>query len=275
MKEHLIQVVHQSAINDVGARKNLAREYLQHYLLRLLAELRVTAELDFLGGTALRLLYQLPRFSEDLDFSLADAENASAFDARDLFVRLKSKLTAANYEVYVKAKTQKNVAAAFFRFAHIAAECGLTQDPRAVLSVKIEIDIHPPAGAHSDTTLVNRFLPFAVRHHDLPSLFAGKLHALLSRNWAKGRDWFDLVWYLTVHQGLVPNEILLKNALAQTGNNANLARSWRQALKKLFVALDWKQVVDDMKPFVERQSDLEQLSADNIRALLEFPGKGR
>jgi predicted nucleotidyltransferase component of viral defense system len=269
MRDHLIQVLTGSGLDDVGERRNLAREYLQYYLLRLLAELRIARELDFVGGTALRLLYQLPRFSEDLDFSLVRSADQSVFDARDLFARLKSRLSAANYDVTVKGRSQKNVASAFFRFSNIAAECGLTRDPRVKLTVKIEIDTNPPAGARSETTLVQRFLPFAVRHHDLPSLFSGKLHALIARNWAKGRDWFDLVWYLTVHPGLAPNEQLLTNALVQTGQDAELAPNWRHVLRNRLLGLDWQQVIGDMKPFVERQSDLQQLAAEHVLRLLD------
>lgn len=270
MRDHLLQVVSQADLASAGARKNLAREYLQHYMLRLLAELRATSDLDFFGGTALRLLHQLPRFSEDLDFSLADPDSASTFDAPRLFARLRDRLGAASYDVSVEAREQKTVVNALFGFSHIAAECGATRDPRAKLSVKLEIDTHPPTGARSETTLVQQFLPFTVRHHDLPSLFSGKLHALLTRSWPKGRDWFDLVWYLTVHRRLTPNRTLLGNALAQTGHDPGLARDWRRAVGERLEALDWRQVLDEMKPFVERPSDLDQLGAEQVRRLLEI-----
>jgi predicted nucleotidyltransferase component of viral defense system len=269
MKDHLIQFINQTEPDEVGVRRNLVREYLHHYMLRLLAELRATQKLDFVGGTALRLLYQLPRFSEDLDFSLAESADRTVFDVRNLFTRLKDRLSAANYQVSVKGRAQKTVAEGFFGFSHLSAECGLTKDPRVKLSVKIEIDTNSPMGARSETTLIQRFLPFAVRHHDLPSLFAGKLHALISRPWVKGRDWYDLVWYLTVHPGLAPNEKLLANALVQTGHDPALARKWRRAIRERLATLDWQQVLQDMKPFVERQSDLDHLAVEDVLRVLE------
>ena len=101
----------------------------------------------------------------------------------------------------------------------------------------------------------------------LPSLFAGKLHALLARPYAKGRDWFDLVWYLTEKRGLEPNVKLLGNALAQT-KLAIEAVNWRAAVAKKLRSLKWSAVLTDLRPFVERQSDLEMIEPKAIEKLL-------
>jgi hypothetical protein len=134
--------------------------------------------------------------------------------------------------------------------------------------VKVEIDHRPPEGAQVETTLVQRFFPVALRHHDLQSLFSGKLHALLARPWPKGRDWFDLVWYLTEKAGTEPNLVLLENALVQTGLDATLAKHWSRALSERLRRLDWAAVERDLEPFVERPGDLRHLSKDAIDKLL-------
>jgi len=264
VKDHLLQLLADKAPDE---RKNLGREYLQLYMLRLIAEAGLFPSLEFVGGTALRVLFALPRFSEDLDFSSREGV-ADAFDAKDVFSRLKRALEASGYEVEVKASTTRPVVSAFYRFPGLPAEAGWTRDRRVKLGIKVEIDRRSPAGAEVETTLVQRFFPIAVAHHDVPSLFAGKLHALLSRGFTKGRDWYDLIWYLTVHQGLEPNAALLQNALRQSGHEELITRGWREALRQLMVDLDWDIVVQDVRPFLQRQSDLQQLNKSLLAKLL-------
>jgi predicted nucleotidyltransferase component of viral defense system len=266
VKDHLLQT---TRAEPIERRANLAREYLQIYLLRVLHEVGATAELAFVGGTALRVLHRLPRFSEDLDFSLEPAAKRAKLDAARLFTRIERALLDAGYDLAVKARSERTVAHAFFRFRGVPREVGWSRDPEQALSIKLEIALRPPHGALVETTLVQRFFPVSVRHYDLPSLFAGKLHAILARRWAKGRDWFDLVWYLTAQAGLEPNLELLRNAIEQTGHAALQGDDWRRAVVGRLDALDWKAVLADLRPFVERQADLDMLSKEAIRKLLE------
>jgi hypothetical protein len=258
VKDHLLQIVR---AEPVARRENLAREYLHVYLLRLLHDAGAMSSLAFVGGTALRLLHRLPRFSEDLDFAGGPADPAK------LFADLARRLDESGYRIVVRrAGTRRNVASAFFRFEGLLKEAGTKADPRLGLSIRLEFDRRPPAGAVIETTLVQRFFPVMLRHHDLPSLFAGKLHAILARPYAKGRDWFDLVWYLTEHRGLEPNATLLANALTQTGHA--VVDDWRAAALRRLQSLRWPEVLRDLRPFVERQSDLDVLSQEAIVKLL-------
>ena len=266
MKDHLLQTV---VDTPMELRRNLAREYVQVYVLRLLHEMGGHRQLAFVGGTALRLLHRLPRFSEDLDFSCDDPEADSEFDAERIYRRLKDGLVKAGYEVGVKARLDRTVTHAFFRLEGLPRDLGFSIDPRLALTVKVEIDGRPPRGGFVETTLIQRFFPIALRHHDLPSLFAGKLHALLTRPWPKGRDWFDLVWYLTEKPDVEPNLELLKNALTQTGHQASPAARWRELLVERLESLQWSQVVDDLRPFVERPADLDQINTRLIKNLLK------
>lgn len=262
MKDHLLQTLRET---PAEGRRNLAREYLQVYLLRLLHEIGAASRLAFVGGTALRLLHRLPRFSEDLDFcALAGAPVRPT----DLYRHLKAGLEKAGYEVAVRAGEDRTVSSALFRFTGLPRLLGWSGDPRLALSIKLEIDQRPPEGAALEATLVHRFFPVALRHHDLPSLFAGKLHALLARPWAKGRDWFDLAWYLTEKRGLEPNLVLLRNALGQTGQDAGLAVRWRDAVLTRLSSLDWAAACRDLAPFLERQQDLAHLSPELLAKLL-------
>jgi predicted nucleotidyltransferase component of viral defense system len=266
MKDHLLQTV---LAQPVERRSNLAREYLQLYLLRLMHDAGSTGDLAFVGGTALRLLHRLPRFSEDLDFCHEPLPKRTKFDAAALFDTIERGLSKAGYDVTVKAKPDRTVANAFFRFQGLPREAGWSRDPHLALSIKVDADLRPPKGAVVETTLVQRFFPVSLRHYDLPSLFAGKLHAILARRWAKGRDWFDLVWYLTEKTGLEPNLGLLENALKQTKTAALPREGWRGAVRRRLETLDWKAIISDLRPFVERQSDLELLSREAIYKLLE------
>lgn len=267
MKDHLIQTVAGLAPDQ---RLNPAREYLQMYVLRLLHGAKAYGQLAFVGGTALRVLHDLPRFSEDLDFCATPARAPASADAMDpqwLWKRLAGDLGKAGYDVRIKQRCDKAVAYAFFRFQGLPQALGASRDPRLGLIVKVEIDRRPPDGAVIETTLVQRPFPIALRHHDLPSLFAGKLHAILCRPYAKGRDWFDLVWYLTAKRGLEPNLLLLANALRQTHSRVDAAR-WREAVRKRMRALAWAEVTADLRGFLQRPDDLGQISPELIEKAL-------
>lgn len=261
MKDHLRQLI---LAEPVERREHLAREYLQLYLLRILQTTGAVPHLAFLGGTALRILHRLPRFSEDLDFCVT----GPAFDPRAGFRAVHDDLVRAGYSVTSKAKAKRTVASVFFRFDGMPHELGWDRDPRIGLSIKLDVDTRPPAGARIETTMVHRFFPIAIRHHDLPSLFAGKLHALVARPYAKGRDWFDLTWYLTEQRGLEPNGDLFAAALRQTGHAEHAGQDWRRLVATRMESVDWKSVVRDVEPFLESDADLERLDRRRILDLL-------
>ena len=106
---------------------------------------------------------------------------------------------------------------AFVRFPGLLHEMGLSGHREEALSVKLEVDTRPPQGAGLETTVVRRHLLLRLQHHDRASLLAGKLHAILQRPWPKGRDFYDLVWYLSDPAWPAPNLVLLNNALAADG----------------------------------------------------------
>lgn len=267
MKEHLKALL-RSSTSPVEAR-NLAREYLQALILQSLQRTGAMTALAFHGGTALRFLYSLPRFSEDLDFALE--RNPGAYDFRAWLQTIRRDLELQGYAVTLKVSDQKTVHSAFLRFSGLLYELDLTPHRDEVLAVKLEVDTNPPKGATLETTLVRRHVLLNLHHHDRASLLAGKLHAILQRPYLKGRDLYDLLWYLSDKSWSSPNLALLNNALAQTGWPGPLVteETWRDAIRARIEAASFDQAVEDARPFLAIPHEVELLTADNLMRLLD------
>lgn len=266
MKEHLRHLL---AGETPTSGRNRVREYLQARLLQSLQRSGAMIPLAFHGGTALRFLYGMPRYSEDLDFALE--RPGRGYDFRSYLRAISSDLGREGYAVELKVNDRKTVHSAFVRLPGLLYELGLSPHVKEVLAVKVEVDTRPPAGAGIETSIVRRQITLHLQHHDRPSLLAGKLHALLARRFTKGRDVYDLFWYLSDPDWPPPNLTLLDNALHQTGWTGRRAQegSWRQLLWERLAALDWRQVVADVRPFLETEEEVELLTLDNLRKLLD------
>jgi hypothetical protein len=139
-----------------------------------------------------------------------------------------------------------------------------------VLVVKIEVDTHPPPGAALVTTVVRRHVILHLQHHDRASLLAGKLHALLQRPYLKGRDVYDLVWFLSDPDWPEPNLTMLNNALEQTGWEGPVLseRTWRNVVRDRLESAPWDRVVDDLYPFLEPRADSTLLNRETVMQVL-------
>ena len=270
MKDHLQRLI-DSAPRE-ALKERLAREYLQARTLQGFQDDGVFTRWAFVGGTALRFLYSIPRFSEDLDFSAVKPIQDQDAGFRAALVRMKSVFEAEGYEVGVKVKRQVGaVASAFVRFPGLPYEVGLSPHPSEVLSIKVEVDTNPPDGAVMETTLVRRHVTLNLHHHDRASLLAGKMHAVLSRGWTKGRDLYDLIWYLADRDWPPPNLVLLNAALSQTGWDGKLPiteENWPTVLRDRLSSLDWEKARADVLPFLERDADVDTVSAATVDKLL-------
>jgi hypothetical protein len=246
----------------------VAREYLQARLLGCLQRAGAMIPLAFHGGTALRFLYASLRYSEDLDFALEGAR--SQYDLRAYLRAMRTELVAEGYAVEVKLNDRKVVHSAFLRFQGLLYELGLSPHRDQVLSIKIEVDTNPPAGAGLTTSVVRRHVTLQLQHHDRASLLAGKLHAILQRRYVKGRDLYDLLWYLSDPDWPPPNLVLLNHALQQTGWAGNLVTgdAWRGLVRERLKSSRWERVVADVLPFLEPSADLGLLSLDNLLRVL-------
>ena len=247
---------------------NVAREYLQARILESLQNTGGMIPLAFQGGTALRFLYDLPRFSEDLDFALERSEGI--FDIRKFLDKIQRGFEKENYIVQLKVNTKKVVHSAFIRFPGLLYELGLTAQRNQALSIKLEVDTNPPPGAGLEASMVRRHVTMRLQHYDQASLLSGKLHAVLQRAYVKGRDVYDLLWYLSNRRWPEPNLVLLNNALDQTDwrDGEISSDTWRKVIYQKVVDMSWERVVDDVAPFLEKEAELNLLTRENVLSLL-------
>lgn len=219
----------------------------------------------FQGGTSLRILHGLPRFSEDLDFLLRTPDPEFDWSPYlkvlvEVFGQFGLKLDARP-----KAKMESAIRQALLKSDSIASQLDLsfvgTGKPRTI-RIKLEIDINPPAGSGEDATYLDFPADHEVRHQDLASNFALKIHALLCRGFLKGRDWYDFSWY--VANEAAPNMSLLRAALIQVGpwagdENIIVDMPWlKDALTTAIAKIDWKAAAEDVRRFL-RPAELKSL----------------
>ena len=267
MKEEALALVQD--LSDPAQRLNSLREYLQACVMRSLHESEAFLCMSFVGGTALRFLFDLPRFSEDLDFSL---EVPEGYEPKKWMGKVKRDMTLAGFDVALRWNDRKTVHTGWIRIASLMKEIGLGAMEEQKLSIKLEVDTEPPGGATTHTDLVNRHMIFSLLHHDLPSLMAGKIHALLTRKYPKGRDWYDLVWYRARRPAVEPNLVLLQHALDQTQGKGEVpALDWAELLRERLQEIDTQGLVKDVAPFLERPHEAELLTAENLRSVLSYP----
>lgn len=267
MKDYLKQQL--AGVQDVNLARCIVREYLQARTLETLQDNNAFVNWAFVGGTALRFLYSLPRFSEDLDFSTAAPGLEDNFVP--LMQKIKNQFNAEGYSVSIKAKAAKTVKAAFIKFEGLLYEMELSPHRSEVISIKVDIDTNPPVGAGLETSIIRKHCLLNLQHYDKSSLLAGKLHAVLSRKYTKGRDIYDLLWYLSDQTWPEPNIVLLNNALKQTSeSNIQLTQdNWQLHVTKHIEQLEWNKVIADVKAFIEKQSDIQLLTKENVIKVLK------
>jgi len=269
MKDHLAELVGQTTIP--GHDRNIVREYLQARILESLQRQGAMVPLAFQGGTALRFLFNLPRYSEDLDFALDG--RSEEYELRPWVAAIGAMFASEGYAVDVRVSDAKTVHAASVRFPGLLHAMGASPHAREVLAIKLEVDTLPPAGAGLAVSLVRRHAILRLQHHDRESLLAGKLHAVLQRPFAKGRDLYDLLWYLTAPDWPPPNLVMLNHALSQSRWTGPVLDpgNWRDVVGLRMRQLDWSRVQSDVSPFLERAQELELLTLDNVLRCLAQP----
>lgn len=266
MKDELLHLLQDK--EGYNVKLNTMREYLQSFILRILYKNDFFRYTAFLGGTCLRFVYSIGRFSEDLDLALRE-EQGFQFDK--IIATLCAELRDSGYLVDVKLK-KNSVYSAMIKFSQILFEAEMSQRKKENFSIKIEVDRRPPRGAGVETHIINRYFMAGLTCFDLPTLFAGKINALLTREYVKGRDYYDLFWYLTAHKGVEPNIEFLKNALYQFRGNqqvaAEEAENWRQPVTSKLETIDWKRVQNEMALLIEDRDELDLFTRDNLLQLL-------
>jgi hypothetical protein len=212
----------------------------------------------FQGGTSLRILYRLPRFSDDLDFMLQMPD--AQFDWSDYLTRLLECFEeyGLRSEALPKGSMDRAVRTAVLKNNSFVNQLNLQfykGHADRKITIKLELDANPPAGSVFNFSYLDFPADFEVCHQDLPSNFALKIHALLCRPYLKGRDWYDLTWY--IRQGVSPNLPHLRKALIQYGpwegrNNLVIDEDWvRAELQKKIDSIEWSEATADVAPFLK------------------------
>lgn len=249
MKENIISLAKRGKTSE--ARLNLLREHLHHVLLQEADRKNAFSQLCFVGGTALRLIYQLDRFSEDLDFSLL-LKSASIFHFKKLVSQILKSVQGFGFDCTIeRLKTEKNVQSCFFSFPGILWEVDQVFQKKQKLAIKFEVDINPPKGAKDMLSPVTGPRLYKVRHYDVSSLFSGKIHAILFRPFVKGRDLYDFLWFSGRFDGAV-NGKMLANAIQQTTSQKLKLTTGvlKNFLEKRFLEIDFKKAKKDVRPFI-------------------------
>lgn len=247
------------------------REITQEVVLAALGRGDFFKSAAFQGGTCLRIFHGLNRFSEDLDFVLREPDPTFALEP--YLLALDSELAAYGYrlEVVDRSKAEDVVKKAFIKDGSLGKLLAISypddSGPPAKVCVKIEVDTNPPTGSNEELQYLDFPFVSAVTAQDLPSLFAGKLHALLCRSYVKGRDWYDFIYYTSL--GVIPNYSLLSSALNQLGSWQNqvpvVDKRWVvSALQERIVSIHWKQAAEDTRRFIKthEQPSLDLWSRD-------------
>jgi len=273
VKDYLSELVRQAS--DPLRARNSVREYLQARILAAFQSRGAMIPLAFHGGTALRFVYGSRRFSEDLDFALERGHDR--YDFRGYLGVARAALEAEDYGVEVTFSDRRPVHAARLRFPGLLFELGLSARREEVFTVKIEVDTRPPEGAVLETSVVRRHLTLQIQHHDRASLLAGKLHAILHRPYLKGRDVYDLLWYLADRDWPEPNLVMLNNALRQTGRTGRglTSRTWPRAVEAKVAQFSWERAQQDVRPFLETISEVALLSRENLLQVVRSRSAGR
>lgn len=261
---------------------NTSRELLQYCILNSLSKSGFFDNAAFRGGTSLRLFRGLDRFSEDLDFSLKQVDTNFDFEPYLNFMGKDLAEIGIRAEIKNKSKAEVNVKKAFIKDNSIAQLLDFSwatrrSDTPQKISVKLEVDSNPPEGAIFESKVI----PFpdkqSISLYDMPSAFAGKCHALLTRKYEKGRDWYDYLFYIS--QKVEPNYKLLTEALKQTGEysfegKTITPKNLIESLNKRIENLNVQSIADDMNGFVsiEQMKQIEKWNKNtflNATTILE------
>ncbi len=263
LKTHLARVPEAQRLNNL-------REYLQWLILKSIDANGFRKNLFFIGGTALRVIYKIERFSEDLDFSFMGSDK---FDVTHFSSLIARDIARYGLEVEVtQLKTIKTVRSFFLKFQNLLYPLGIAPEKNRVISIKIEVDTNPPKGAKLEEYFFPDSPNFWVTHADLPSLFSGKMGAFLFRKYVKGRDFYDLFFFL--RKKVRPNFELFQGILKQS-----VPEIQYESPKSVFLSvvdrvnsLDMAVVLKDLRPFLQNLDDEAYLNKETLIKLLEQGG---
>lgn len=250
--------------------RNALYEVMQQVVLSGLYRGGFFNEAAFYGGTCLRIFYGLKRYSEDMDFSLL-AKNTD-FNLEKYFPAIIEEARLLGREIVITKKDKKNfsrVESAFLKDNTDVYNLSFATDK--TLKIKIEVDTDPPLGFETEQKLLMMPFSFKTRCMVPSDLYAGKMHALLFRQWKhriKGRDWYDFEWYV---RNRIPLDFAHLQERAREFNGIELNKDeFTRMLKERFEKADIKQVKDDVMPFIENIHELDIWSNEYFLQLVDI-----
>lgn len=260
----MIDVLKQQLLNNMPDEEKLnrAREFLQIICLKIMYDKDILNSLSFVGGTALRFIFDLKRFSEDLDFSLI---HKKSYNFTEINTELIRGLKLFGFTAETKPKEENTVHSTMLKFSGLLKEIGLSPLKDQKLSIKFEVDTNPPKGAVLTNSYVNKLYQINIPHFDLSSMLATKLHACFYRKYTKGRDFYDFIWYLG--KKVKPNYLLLNNAIKQTqGENPKIdADNFKKFLLERLEKIDYEAAKKDVERFLEDKNELKLFKLEAIK----------
>ena len=284
MNNIIEQMLYKYDIKNTNDEINALKEIIQEIVLSGLSRGNFFNEAAFYGGTALRIFYNLDRFSEDLDFALLEPNKD--FDISKYFNYIQKELKAygINLNITTKEKSfDSNITSAFLKddtlelilkFFPSEEEHKYNQILKN-LKIKLKVDINPPMGATYEDKYKLLPSPHQIKLYDKESLFAGKIHAILCRGWnnrVKGRDLYDYIFFLASDTKV--NIELLKNKLIESNYIIEKEKFDINELKKIiinkFEKIDYTKAVEDVKPFIK---NIDNLNLWNKEFFIEITNK--
>lgn len=240
---------------------NRAREYLQVQILKALYQSSYRKSLSFMGGTCLRICYDLKRYSEDLDFTLDQKKKNYSFrEINEIALRF---LRQMGFEADLHVRDDKTVQKSFLRVSDILPKIGKEFRGNQKLHIKLEVDTNPipVTPKEIETHFVVKFDEnYPILKHTNEVLFARKVLAVLNRAYTKGRDFYDLVWYLKNKIGI--DLKYLNRGLRQAKASFTLPSvpAVLEALQKRVQRVTGREILSDVSPFLEDASEREWLN---------------
>lgn len=283
MNQAVMEILKRYDCRNVSDYENALREIFQELALLGLWRGKFFEKAAFYGGTALRVLYGLDRFSEDMDFSLLQPDTAFTLDSYCEYISKELEAWGFPVDVAVKPKSSDTAIESAFLKADTEQQLLVIDAPASVVGsicsgrrfkIKIEVDTTPPPDFKTESQFLLRPIPFSVRVYHPSDMFAGKMHALLFRSWknrVKGRDWYDFIWYVS-HE----NPLSLKHLTArmrQTGQWESKDDISEEELRALLLEkiknLDINSALEDVKLFVRDKDALSVWSKDFFEHIAE------
>lgn len=263
------QMMSRYEIKSDSDRLNALHETMQEIALAGLYRSGFFKKAAFYGGTCLRIFHNIPRFSEDLDFSLV--AKGETFEIEDYFPAIMEEFKALGREVEISKKEKSGfgkVESAFLKDLTDVYDLSLKSEQR--VRIKIEVDTNPPLNFSTEQKLLLQPFSFMTRCLTLPDLYAGKMHALVFRNWknrVKGRDWYDFEWYIRNDIPLNFNHLQVR---IKEFNGIEMSREdFLIKLKDKLATTDIDKVKKDVAPFLKNTQELTIWSNDYFLLLAD------